>query len=1079
MNRNPAETRGNFAVRACAGAGKTKTLVDRYFHRYVNYSGRMLAITFTEMAAGEMRSRIADELKKKAESAAKSTDKMALRHIRRLLLQLPDLEISTFHSFCRALIAEHASLLGLEPDFELLDATICKRYAHRAALDAVGRVVSGSTQLNAQESEIVNYLLSAVSHQTLLKLLRSVADKPGIIERFVSASKNNTAPFTDAQTPVQEASALCLLQQYSLKTLAEVENAKQGLIRIDGEPCALRTIKSNMKRGLLRVNVNDENEAREIAVAISISLPWLRAERYAQHERRLLNGMAILMSLVLDEYRQYKAGALDFEDLMYYAHKLLCSGEKRFEPVVGELRERFDHIFVDEFQDTDTVQWEIVRSLTQSGNGILPDKLFIVGDEQQAIYGFRGADVGNFAMAVDRMKEGEAKLSVNYRSTPEIISFCNAVFPHMFRSAEASQQDVAYIPMTANRTDRGEVVLLSVDGKEFEYTTACDLIEKLMRGDDSYPPIKAGEIAVIARKHHELEMLAPYLSQSGIPFSKKVTDDFVNSQVVCDIVALMSAVTNPDDDLAVVHLLRSPLCGLSDTALANSADGDTVYKRLQNGLSSGLFDERDAIAAKRAVSLINDTCAFFSTQPFDTAFAATLDLCGAPLAYAATPYAATALDSLEFLRFFASSLAAKGWGIGEFLESMKSGFSVDSGPASSFDDRVSLLTIHASKGLQFKTVVYLGAGNRMLGKSDAVFVPVPVDSSGTKVHVPMLKFDSEISSPDDDVPSEGDETEIFGPWRILADQERKMREQSEEIRLLYVAFTRARDRLYIVGSMKDKGKDFPENSPLGLVLSCLEEDKSRKSDIEQQPDENLFIKREHIDASGKLEFLNPVQIAKAFDSIECTQAIPEAHASTFARIELIAATELASRLANVRNEERTHFDDSYSRDERDARGMRFGIALHYLFEMMPQDPGKFVVDLVSSGKLLERETKPLLEAYTRLCENPAVRDIVSSTHKRVEWPFLVRIGSYVVRGKMDMVLFGKDDVKIVDFKSGAQPRDASVLSSYRYQLAIYKEAIKKSNSSAARISAFAVFSADGSVLNAADEFELHAAIANL
>jgi ATP-dependent helicase/nuclease subunit A len=541
---------GSLLVRAGAGTGKTTVLVERFVEAVAEDGvevDKVLAITFTEKAAAEMKSRV-----------------------RRRFLELGRREdaraaesawVSTIHSLCSRILRAHALSAGIDPEFRVLDEVESERLAADAFDGALEEFMDGDGAPDPDRVEMV----AAYTPDRLRDMVRTAYSH--------LRSRGERHPRLDETFPPRPAGEAERLEAAVAAALAELA-AAGGSRTVEK---AIRAIEERkpLPGGNARALCTDVcDEYREAQAAYT-------AYEVAEREHRDHTMLRALLELYDERYAAAKRerSGLDFEDLELVARDLLRGD--------GGLREayssRFEHILVDEFQDTNRLQNELLALLAQ-------DNLFRVGDEKQSIYRFRNADVSVFREHWEEARDaGRAdSITVNFRARGEILDAIDLAFGRTWgesfeplREAPASREPA---PPVAPCVD-----LLVVD-------KARDAWKALNgRGDffgptlHGAPPWRAAEARLLAKRVDELTRTGPWsyrdvvmlfrattamgwferaLDERGIPVHVVGGRGYWGQQQVADLRHWLAALANPLDGLALFSVLASPLAGLSLDAVA-------------------------------------------------------------------------------------------------------------------------------------------------------------------------------------------------------------------------------------------------------------------------------------------------------------------------------------------------------------------------------------------------------------------------------------------------------------------------------------------------------------------------------
>jgi ATP-dependent exoDNAse (exonuclease V) beta subunit len=767
--------RGQIFVSAGAGTGKTTVLVER-FVRAVCEEGldveSLLVITYTERAAGELRSRIRARLNELG------------RHD--LARSLDGAWISTIHGFCLRLLKAHPFEAGLDPRFRVLDesqARIVRGEAFEGALTdfcAGGRperlqllATYGASGLRRMLTSVYETLRSAGR-----ELVLELGERPGLEARLAELGEaaRCLADDRDATQPQRSVAAEAL-------ALVGSETAPQRLLDLGG----LRA------RGERAATYEEARKAVEQAALDELAL----------RDRELLQELLLRFAEAYAAAKDAES-ALDFEDLQLRARNLL----REHEALREREQLRFRGIMVDEFQDTNRLQCDVVDLLT----GPVTERFF-VGDEFQSIYGFRHADVAVFR---ERRAHAETLLPLtrNYRSRPEVLSVVNhlfgASFGEDFQPLAASGEfpdPVFGTPVELLVTDKA-----GYDGSGMHWRRAeARHVARRVRELVDSGAASAGEIVLLFAAGTDAEWYEEELRAQGLPTYRATGRGYFGQQQVVDLLAYLRLLHNRYDDEALVSVLASPLVGVSNDALLlirRAAGRRPIFTGLERSLPAELDerDERLLRAFRQRFDRLADAAARLSLELLCERIVADHDYDLAVLAqwdgrrrYANLRKLARLARSFEELR------GTDVEGFVRFVSEQAAVGTVERDAAAEEEggDAVRLLTIHAAKGLEFKVVVVADAGrDRAAPAADEILCL----SDG--------RFGFRVADP-----ATGVRHAAFG-WEDVKDVRRR-EEEAERLRLYYVAMTRAVDRLIVSGSI-DRERRADERTPIGWVLARLD-----------------------------------------------------------------------------------------------------------------------------------------------------------------------------------------------------------------------------------------------------------------
>ncbi len=768
------EARGRVFVAAGAGTGKTAVLVER-FVRAVTDGGldveSLLVITYTERAAGELRSRIRARL---------------------LEVGRPDLAraldgawISTIHGFCRRLLAIHALAAGVDPGFRVLGEAQARVLQGEAFDDALADFCS------VDEEERWR-LLATYGAKGLRSMLVGVYDtlrsagRPLVLEPAAR-------PELDAlHRELRETAAALVADGGATELQRQAAAAALALVEATTLPERLLELDAFTARGPRAASFNEAREALRAAAL----------EELAARDRELLEE---LLAAFGDAYARAKdrESALDFEDLQLRVRDLLVGDEE----LRARERQRFRSVMVDEFQDTNRLQTELIDLLVDG------DELdvFFVGDEFQSIYGFRHADVAVFR---ERREAAPAvlPLTLNYRSRPEVLAAVNELFAAEFGDdflpLEAAEGPLAEPLRSAVEllvTDKAAATEAGVNWRRSEARSVARRVRELVDGGVALP----GEIVLLFAAGTDAEWYEEELRAVGLPTIRSAGKSYFGQQQVVDLVSYLRLLQNRYDDEALLTVLASPFVGVSNDALVlvrAAATRMPLFKGIERTLPEGLAeDDRRMLRAflqryERLVELsahapLELVCERILTEhDYDLAVLALPDgrrryANVRKLARLARAYEELRGPDIEgFVRFVGEQQAV---GARE----------LDAVSEEEGADAVRLLTIHAAKGLEFKVVIVADAGRERHRADDILCL-----SDG--------RFGFKVAHP-----ATGSRVGTTSYQDVRASHEQA--EQAERLRLYYVAMTRAMDRLLVSGSV-DLAGGKPEGTPIRWVLDRLD-----------------------------------------------------------------------------------------------------------------------------------------------------------------------------------------------------------------------------------------------------------------
>jgi len=784
-------------LEAGAGTGKTGVMVERYC-RLVCEEGvspdAILAFTFTDRAAAELRQRIRAELARRAEAGSGRAAE--------LLATIGGAWVTTIHGFCNRLLAGHPVAAGIDPDFRVLDAPEASRAAREAFDAALAEFLAGGER--SREETVAAYDVEG-----LRGLVAGVHAE--LRSRGVAAPRLPEPPRPDPAAALREAAAA------GADALAELREAdpkrelvERGLARLeapDPPPGVdeLRALRPNSKAKALAAYC----EALDAATARTAEA-GIGGVAYA-HLATLLE----LFSERFEAAKQRRAG-LDFEDLQILAARLLERAE------IGEAyRARFHHLLVDEFQDTNRLQLRLIEALRGPRA-----ELVAVGDELQSIYGFRHADLDVFRAQRRRAEEradAEAmELSGNFRSRPEAIAAVNllgeGLLGESYRPLRAGAVPAG--PAPAGGGSPVELLLTARDGWDaegIELEPAIDgrtplnclaearfLAARL--GELADAGVERGEMVVLLRAFTHLDAYEDALRRAGLRPYVVGGRGYWSQQQVADVCALLATIANPLDDQALFGALASPACAAApDTLwLLRAAAGRRrhVWPALERAAGAGdaelaaperleRIPEAELALLRRFVEAVGSLRERAPRLSLAGLVEAAVTETGYDLAVLMRPSGEARFANVRKLMRLAAEFEAREGrdlrGLLDFLaERAESDAESQAATAVEGHDGVRIMTVHNAKGLEFGVVAVPDLARGLL--------------AGTRP--PLLALGRE------DPPRVGMQLRRLGAGSVnLFDyaslcEEAKRRDAEEGLRLFHVAATRARERLILSGVVR-------------------------------------------------------------------------------------------------------------------------------------------------------------------------------------------------------------------------------------------------------------------------------------
>ncbi|MGH9243884.1 MAG: UvrD-helicase domain-containing protein [Acidimicrobiales bacterium] len=1051
-------------VEAGAGTGKTTVLVNRVVELVVTGrvadASRLAAITFTEAAAAELRDRIRRALERAALDPARAADERARADA--AVRGIDEAAITTIHGFAHRILVEHALDAGLPPAFEVdegVRASLERDQRWRRFCDDLFADPGAEPDLRLAFTLGLNlrrlHQLATAFHGRWDRLVGVRLEAPPVptldLGRLEAALKE--LPDLVAPRAHQRHDRLVrIVVDQHLPLLAWLRAASDDLERI--RVLATARLSRPGLYGTADVWGDDKVLVHEaVRRVLDERVAVLGAVRAAILERLLPRLQAFTLAGAEERRRE---GRLEFHDLLVFARDLLRTDAHARET----LSRRLDVICIDEFQDTDPIQLEIAMLLaardpagpppsTFAGADLADGKLLIVGDPKQSIYRFRGADIALWTSTHDAFHGRTVQLTQNFRSVPGILDWVNHVFDRLLGDRDDEQQ-AAHVALAAARhrlSDQPAVVVVGGPADEAAAEIRrreSDDVARLLRvikdegwgiheplGDDrDCRPVRFADIALLVPTRTPLGELERALDSAGVPYRVESRSLVWATDEVRMLLAVLTAVDDPADEVAVVAALRSPAFACADPELADFrlAGGHWDYLRPVPG---GLAADHPVVAA------LAELGRFHHRRWWEPVNLLVERVVRERRMVELTMGERRPRDHWRRLRFVLDQARAfvedGGQSLGEFiawaaLQPNEGAQVVEAVVPEHDDDAVRMLTVHGAKGLEFPVVVLAGLGTG-------------VDPARPQVlwgeHRPEVAFGSRAGA--------RFETSGYAELDVAARQA----EAAESLRLLYVAATRGRDHLVVSLHHRPSRNGIASHAErLGRVLSAAE-GLYRAHEI---PDQLTLPLGDP--AGGRVR-------AETTDERDAWIGAREALLAGAAATALVAATRLSERPddagARVRPFIRRWAGAEAGDDDEAgvvlghdaAAGTAMGRAVHAVLEAVDIDAPDDGLDGLAATLAASEGLPDAGNGVAALARSVLGAGVVVEARSAVRrWRELyvaVPVGERVLEGYVDLAYEGPDgQVTVVDYKTDRARSDADVddaVDRYRLQAAGYALAV--------------------------------------
>ena len=1007
----------NCVVAAGAGSGKTTVLSYRFLRMVACGTSpeRILTITFTKKATAEMKGRIYELLQKGHEEGLVSDQAMK---------KFSEVTISTVDSFCSEIVRRDAVHQGVPVDFSIQD----------------------DDDFDAMSNAIVDKLLEKYKDDDVIKELHTYLNVDGIKKIFSDIAYNflNIAkPFTDSM----RREALTAVQ----KELAIAENDFQRTLNL----------RKKDNRELLEFITNSKEKEN----LTTLDRLYKLVQEYEQE--------------IFDTKRA--AGVLSFDDVMHLAIKILVENKS----VRDFYKAKFDSIMIDEFQDNNDDNRKLLYLLSEkldsyaigripAKDELCPDKIFLVGDEKQSIYKFRGADVSVFKSLCTDLCSQPIQLKRNWRSEPAIINFCNTVFPERImprattscEDYEAQYEDLETRPATPNLESK--IVFLHPDipeefgqqksDTETEAKVVASFIKDICSSSSSYlvpddkekdaegnpvlRPPHYNEIGILLKVSSKQALFEQALTAQEIPYSAPESRSLMKGNLINDFYNALQFCVFPYDKISFAAYLKSPFCSLKDSEIEQilnykwppeakkkgeePSQSETKPLVLSEALTAQLKVAEERLENLKDVIATGSICKVVDYLWYDMGYRDYMLSKQLNRSY---------LDDFGNLYTIAVDYDTNGESLVSFLDYLRPLLnSTDKIEMNAVFketiDGVQIMTIHKSKGLAFKIVIVanMDAGGRSRGGfSSEVYIDAKRNLSlrycvkGEKIKNPIFE---------------------------LHKAEEKAKENAEAKRVLYVAATRAKYHLIFSGSDPTcKVDNDSQNSILAYLLDAINGSLFSLKNYKE-------VGYKLAETSTELESVKPKAYYKQiFDSavvpalepsilrISVTHAEDNATAVDSAKPE----QTMAQKQACSRKKLPSLACDAIVREHNFATG--FGTLTHKILEdnlkglqdQISDDVDKILSD--DNQSFTEQEKETILSCANQLASsflNGRLYAQIKDMKLMSEKSFLLFNGSAYVEGVIDLLAMCDKDAYIIDFKTDSTMAEED----HKFQLGQYVKAVQ-------------------------------------
>ncbi len=1048
----------NVFVEAGAGSGKTTAMVERVIGLIEQgvLISEIVAITFTEAAAAELEDRIYQQLEarlRKYEGEIDESSQIDIRYkrINDALAFLDSAAITTIHGFAKQLLTEFSIEAKIPFVIDIANETLSRLMHENQTLiildhlytDESNRsLVSWLEKLDIDSSKIMNIIYALGPYwaknvvenddsfgeiRASLVMLQSTIDQ--IIENMPNCKKTDDKLYEAIEGKIIPIKVLLFDRENSDKTDNKDNQVKSDKIKhvIDLESIfeILRTYSRISSRLGNSKYWNDVDKARTLVEEFENGRDEICSKIVDKVLRDLIS--VIIRELQAAAELRRLTGQLEYDDLLIFVEELLETNEK----VLSTLHQRYKHILIDEFQDTDPRQAKIaLRLLGFNALGSVEEesktKAMFVGDPKQSIYGFRGADVKSYELVKKKFQESQIKhLTLNFRSLSPIIDFVNKIFSGLFSLSDSASVGHNLLEVGRESYDeksKDHVILLGepsddlganvgpyrnqsakyiVHAIETIVNNGWQIEEKTEQGT-IVRNARYSDIAILVAKRPSADYIQRELTEHFIPFRLESKSFIFRSHEFNDLLFILKSISTPYDAVSIVGALKTKVYGISDVDLYNYTRTGGKFDFL-NSSSSEAFKFGDINASFSSLKRMFE---YSLKHGIAESIGFVIKECSLMYLDLESKRARDSWNRLRYIVSLARDFESNHLSFGEFvlwlgLQKDHDVRGSESVLVEKDDEAVRILTIHSAKGLEFPIVIVDGLDGKY--------------ANGSKVDVVEQNRAIEIKVNKDF------KTLYFAE----ASDMKKNSDLQEQVRLYYVAFTRARDYLIVSTCTALKGsfanqfydlcRDYEGSWSKG-------EDIFKFSDLPSE--EQKLVRSSSIVTTENTKEIDLYNLSKMRDNFRLD--LEKTH---MAAKNVSASKVLRMFNSKVLNEKGLKAENEFvfvpsrfTSDISKGRGRTgFGKAVHAVLQECDfKDSGNLnylakyfsrVEGLFDSDDLVERSVRTILESSDFMKQIKESKDVI----KEVNLSSI--IGNFRVEGIVDLLLIQKNKMIIIDYKT--------------------------------------------------------------
>lgn len=1085
----------NIIVSASAGSGKTRVLVDRVAKLIIEEKisiKEMIIVTFTNKASVEMKDRIRNKLNELIKENEK--DKLFLKD---QIKEINDAYIKTLHAFCQDMLRENFYLVyGLSPSFKIasdlqqailrkdcIDELFSINYeknkeSFRIFLHNFAKSRSDETAKKVIEM-VYDYSQSQINPKKWLDEKLTMGDDIGLLREFLR--KNVKDLISKASYLKSYIIDNAMREKYLTMVEEDMDHFEKILTNLDQNWDKLSSLFSrSLSRNVTKSKVDDpycnkfikgkKNSYKDDYKALSElvkNTDYLTRSFFNPLEENLLKEIKRLVGEFSQLYKDKKRekNYLDFSDMEHEFIKLLAKEDLR-----SKLKNEFKYIFFDEYQDSNDIQNYIVDMLKRKNN------LFFVGDVKQSIYGFRNARPELFLEKLETYdidcNSIRINLAQNFRTDKDLIFFNNYIFDRLMTKDLSSigYKDDGHrlVPSFEFDEKNPKVSIIALNSSIKEEVYLVEEIENLIKTGHKYR-----DIAILLRSKTKAYLIENELKKASIPFSSDISEVSFRTTEVDFFINILKYIENPKDDISLLAILRSEIFNFSEDDLSLIRI-KTDKKYFYESFSAYYQTYDDELSLK-----IGDFFTIFTNFTYELSLSNLFDFANIIFEKSGLYDFLKARDRgeervrnieafIDLMDDYDKNNDNSLFGFLTYIDNLKNqnrGNLQSSRSLSDEEDLVRIMTIHKSKGLEFKVVILADTSKNF--NTDNSRKDLLLDRE-LGVGINIADWENKIK--------------ISSIRRDLILEKSKLNDKREEMRVLYVALTRAERKLLIVGKkdmdyknlevLYEKESLLDVNNYMDWILKILMEDKIMEEFIDLDFKTNDFssgflnisyVNKDIKENRGEYQKVDEFINAKKIDE-KLYKDLKKIYDFTYPRLDETnkslkkSVTEIAKNF-DKRNDgyEKSSFDTrdvpfsfkrpAFMENKRSLSATEKGSLIHKVFqeidvkEYTENELEKNIKSLVDLKKIKEEYLAYIdMDKILAFYNSSIIKDLLKGEIKvRKEESFLMKYQDFYVNGQID-IMFEKDkEIILMDFKTDTIKREGF----YDKQLEIYKIAIEK------------------------------------